>query len=108
VSLSAAEHELVIRVARDETEVTYTGTGGMWVGRLQRLAKQCGCVGEYLSPEVYRVCIPTSQVRPLAAKKKPRSLTEAQKLALREMSAKSLAKSKPLVNAPQEQGELAT
>jgi hypothetical protein len=74
--MTLEEQELVIRLARDETMVTATGTGAYWTRYLQRLATRLGVAGEPLSPEVFRVRFPLDRLRLLTVKRHLR-LTDA-------------------------------
>ena len=67
--MTLAEQELVIRVARDETNVTITGSGAYWTRQLEKLLTRVPGQGEHLSAEVYRIVVPLTRLRLLAPKR---------------------------------------
>jgi hypothetical protein len=69
MALTLREQELLIRFARDKTEVTMTGTGPYWTRQLEKLLARTGGCGESLSADVYRITVPIDRVRLFAPKR---------------------------------------
>ena len=80
--ITLAEQELVIRVARDETDVTITGTGAYWVRQLEKLLARVPGQGEHISAEVYRVVVPLNRLSLLTPKRQV-TLSDEQREKLR-------------------------
>jgi len=95
--MTLSEQEIVIRVARDETDVTITGTGAYWIRQLEKLLTRVPGPGEHISADVYRIVVPLHRVR-LIAPKRQMTLSDAARENLRNRfknSAAGLANPEP-------------
>jgi hypothetical protein len=87
MSLSYAEQEIIIRIARDEDVVTCTSTDAVWNRKLVRLAEKFGVPVVKLSSVTIQVKLPRDQVSLLLPKRRV-TLSDDQRVAMAERMAK--------------------